>query len=116
MNEAVGTQPAIVSQQPALLAGQILKAVRKGSLAELETGLERAEHLAATSAAPRQCFNEEFEEKLELLEAVADDMRHSIARYGRSITPRLEGIEVHVQLLRHLAGANAGGCPIPSQR
>ena len=111
MNKAVGTQPAILSQQPAMLAGQILKAFRKGSLAELETGLERAEHLAE-SAAPRRPFNEEFDEKLDLLEAVAGDMRHSISRYGRSITPHLEGIEVHVQLLRHLAGANTGACPI----
>jgi hypothetical protein len=111
MNNAFGTQQAITSELPALLAGQILAAMRHGSLEELETGLDRAESLAANhpktvvrAAEPyRGMRDNQVEEQLELLGAVAGDLRHSISRYGRQLTPHLEGIEVHLQLLRHLA-------------
>ncbi len=111
MNNAFGTQQAITNELPALLAGQILAAVRRGSLQELETGLERAESLAAKHprrvARPAEPYgrvkDNQVEEQLELLSAVAGDLRHSISRYGRQLTPHLEGIEVHLQLLSHLA-------------
>ncbi len=112
MNEAYGTQQAITNELPAILAEQILTAMRTGSLEDLQDGLERATTLAEKRpfAAPatcafRRCAEDQVEEQLELLGAVAGEIRHSILRYGRQLSPHLEGMEVHLQLLKHLATA-----------
>ena len=87
-----------ITDPSAVMAGQILTAMRRGDIEGLESGLEDAEQAAS--------FGQQFDracEQLELLGAVAGDMRHSIARFGRRVTPHLEGFEVHVQLLNHLA-------------
>jgi hypothetical protein len=116
MNNGFGTQQAITTELPALLAGQILAAVRRGSLEELEIGLERVESLAegklkAVVWPAEPCgglTDNQVEEQLELLDAVAGDLRYSISRYGHQLTAHLEGIEVHLQLLAHLAKPEAG--------
>lgn len=88
---------------PAWMAGRILAAMQNGDLADLETGLERAERLAANHPQP----DPDAFEQLELLGAVAGQMRQSISRFGRQLTPHLEGVEVHLRLLRHLATRSA---------
>ena len=88
--------------QPALAADRILAAVRAGNLRELETGIERAEQLAVRG---RQLETSDGEQ-MELLGAVAGQMRQSIARFGRRLTPHLEGMEVDIRLLRHLAATS----------
>jgi hypothetical protein len=98
MNEVIRTQHATNTELPAILANQILDAMNHGSLEELKTGLAQAERLATHHPA-----NQQTEEQFDLLGAVAGDMKHSITRYGRLLSPNIEGMEVHLQLLRHLA-------------
>jgi hypothetical protein len=88
---------------PAWMAGRILAAMQNGDLADLETGLVRAEQLAVNQ--PQ--VGGDVLEQLELLGAVAGQMRLSISRFGRQLTPNLEGLEVHLRLLRHLAAHRA---------
>ncbi len=88
------------SDLSALMAGQILAAMRDGDLARLETGLERAQALAASQHSPE---TNTFEQ-LDLLDAVAGQMRESITRFGQRATARLEGFDIPMSLLRHLAG------------
>lgn len=88
--------------QPALAAYQILTAMRAGNLRELETGLEQAEQLAVRGRQPETSDGEQ----MELLGAVAGQMRQSIARFGQRLTPHLEGMEVDIRLLRHLAATS----------
>lgn len=85
--------------ESAQAASQILAAVQNRDLDELESGLDRAERLADCPRPPKP----HAIERLELLSAVAEEMRASINRFERRLTPRLEGVEVHLQLLRHLA-------------
>lgn len=87
----------MMTPPPAILAGQILAAIQHGSLGELESGLARAETLATAEPATI------VDERSELLAAVAGQMRHSMARFSRNLTPRLEAGDVCVRLLRHLA-------------
>ncbi len=89
---------ACVVQQPALVADRILSAIQSGNLAEMERGLSGAEQLA--SAAPPAS---QTQEQLELLEAVTHQMRDSMRRFRKQLTPHIEGIDVLVGLLRHLA-------------
>ena len=99
-------------EESARAASRILTAMQNGDLADLESGLERAERLASRQPIPVP----HAVEQLELLGAVAVQMRRSIARFGRRLTPHLEGVEVHLQLLRHLAKlppSAASTCPEP---
>ena len=85
--------------ESASMAWRILTAMRDGDLAGLETGLAHAEQAAARC----QQQGSDALEQLELLSAVAVKMRQSISRFGRHVTPHIEGAEVHIGLLRHLA-------------
>ena len=91
------TQSEPMTPPPAILAGQILAAMQRGSLGELESGLARAEALATAEPAAGA------DERSELLAAIAGQMRASMARFSRNLTPRLEAGGVCVRLLRHLA-------------
>ena len=91
--------PLRAMSEPAVVASRILAAMRQGDLQELETGLACAESLAGlTDSSPH-----DTEEQIELLSAIAGQLRDSIARFGRQLTPHLEGFEVHLSLLTHLA-------------
>jgi len=85
--------------ESATMAWRILTAMQAGDLAGLETGRARAEQAAARC----QQQGSDALEQLELLGAVAVKMRQSISRFHRHVTPHIEGAEVHVGLLRHLA-------------
>jgi len=101
---------ARVTRESAQAAGQILTAMRRGSLADLESGLGRAERLANS---PRAWCPHAVDqvERLELLGAIATQMRRSIGRFAQQLTPHIEGIEVQLRLLGHLADSpRAGRC------
>lgn len=78
-------------------ADRLLQAVQSGNLAGLESELDRSwsvpEGLPTDSA-----------ERWELLEALASQMRSTLVRMRRRSIDRFEGAEVHLRLLRHLAG------------
>lgn len=82
------------------LARGILEAVEQGDLSRLEAGLATVEAWRATTRTPVSAI-----EEMELLEAVAGEMRRSLRRFERRFSPRLEGAGVHLRLLRHLAAA-----------
>jgi hypothetical protein len=88
---------------PCQAAGSILKALRSGSLALLESELERPMEPSGRvlGLAPDRM------ERLELLEAVRVQMRDALTRMGRGLSDRMEGVEVQLRLLQHLA---AGPC------
>lgn len=77
----------------ARIAGRILRTMEMADSARLEFEL-------ACAAGGRQVSEDE---RGELLEAVACGMRNAISRMRRGLAPRIEGAEVHVALLRHLA-------------
>ncbi len=95
----IGTQKQTPGRPPvACLAGRILEAIRRGDLADLETGL------AAAECCRPHCPGEPVAaERLELLAAVATRLRCSMARFERRLTPRPQGFTVYVRLLHHLA-------------
>ncbi len=87
-----------MSHNPALAAGQILAAMESGNPVALERELMTAEQLAHTEASTAHTV-----EQLDLLEAVTSQMRGSIRRFERRLVSHVEGMEVSMQLLRHLA-------------
>ncbi len=99
------------TQRSSLTACQILAAMRRGSIGDLESGLEQAEQLASN----REVRETVDGEQIELLGAVAVQMRRSINRFGRRLSPHLEGIEVHLRLLRHLARTAPGALASPRE-
>ncbi len=88
-----------MSQKPALAAGQILAAMESGNPAALERELTTAEQLSRT-----QAITPHNVEQLDLLEAVTSQMRSSLRRFEQRLAPHIEGVEVSMHLLRHLAG------------
>jgi hypothetical protein len=94
--------------EPAVVASQILAAMRQGNLNELESGLAYAECLAQ----PDGSRQPDTEEQAELLGAVAVELREAMARFGRDLTPHLEGVEVHIGLLRHLSSRTRRQSPL----
>ncbi len=88
---------------PCQAAGSILNALRSGSLALLESELERPVEPSGRvpGLAPDRM------ERLELLEAVRVQMRDALTRIRRGLSDRMEGVEVQLRLLQHLA---AGPC------
>lgn len=79
-------------------ARRILHAAQSGDLEGLET------ELARPLSWPEDASSDAME-RWELLEAVVSQMKHALARMRRRTTDRLEGAEVYLRLLRHLAGA-----------
>ncbi len=90
--------------EPPAAANEILRAVRKGDLAALMSGLEQAEQMA--------CYDPQTPsytaEQLELLGAVATRMRCSLGRFRRRVASHLEGVDLDLRLLHHLARTPAG--------
>ncbi len=79
-----------------LLAGRILDALRSGNLPGLELELQR------TRSAPLDLPSDSAE-RWELLDAVAGQMSVTLQRLRHRSIRSLEGAEVHLRLLRHLA-------------
>lgn len=77
-------------------ARRLLLAVESGNLAGLESELDRLWSMPAG-------LPPDTAERWELLEAVAGQMRGTLARMRRRSIDRFEGAEVHLRLLRHLA-------------
>ena len=80
-------------------AGRLLLAIQAGNLAGLESELDRSAELHPSSP---DCPTGSLE-RLELLGAVAGQMRDALTRMRRRRTDRFEGAEVHLRLLSHLA-------------
>jgi len=80
-------------------AGKILLAIQAGDVARLESELDRSAELHPS---PPDCPTGTLE-RLELLGAVALQMRDALTRLRRRRTDHYEGAEVHLRLLRHLA-------------
>ena len=95
----MSAQPATYDSAHA--AVRILEAAQSGDLAGLETELDRPRSWPAD-------LPPETAERWELLDAVACQMRSSLERMRRRTTDRLEGAEVHLRLLRHLAAGASG--------
>ena len=77
--------------ETALAARGILTAIELVDVETLESRLQIAGRTEPTS------------EQSELLAAVAVRLSRAIRRFRRRRTPHLEGVEVHLHLLRHLA-------------
>lgn len=86
----------------ALMARTILTAMNDGDLDRLEAGLDRAEAFAVNSTP----LDTGASEQQELLGAVASQMRRSMDRFSRHLAPGLEGFDVSVLLLHHLAATS----------
>lgn len=78
-------------------AKRILAAVEAGSLVRLEAELEGSR--CAPSDLPP-----ESAERWELLDALTTDLRLALRRKRQHTLTALETVDVHVRLLRHLAG------------
>jgi hypothetical protein len=89
---------AATCTSPRRLARTILGAWRAGSASELERRLRRGERCA------RRAADSLAAEQAELLAAVAADMRRALAGGSHQGNPVPESLEVHLRLLRHLAG------------
>ena len=80
-------------------ASNLLRAMENCSLDELESELDRvAGYCFSVPSLPSHRA-----EQMDLLGAVAEQMRTSLVRMRRGLSDRLEGAEVHLSLLRHLA-------------
>jgi hypothetical protein len=76
--------------------------MEKGSLRQIEAELDRAE-----GACRRRRWSTELRaEQMELLGAVAHELHRTVTRVGRRNSSRLEGVEIHIYLLKHLACGN----------
>lgn len=85
----------------ACTAGRILSAAQSGDLEALEA--ELGQSLSWPEDLPSAA-----EERWELLDAVVVQMKEALTRMRKGVTDRLEGAEVYLRLLRHLAaGASA---------
>ena len=79
------------SDETAVAARGILTAIENADVETLESRLRVAGETEPAS------------EQSELLAAVAVRLTRAIRRFRRRLTPHLEGMEVHLHLLRHLA-------------
>jgi hypothetical protein len=85
------------------LAARILRAMSMDSLDGLERELDRLEGLTAPDTRP--ALSARTQEELELLTAIAHDMRCSTTRLRRRTRSGLAGVEVYRLLLGHLAAS-----------
>jgi hypothetical protein len=81
------------------LAESLLRTMEQGDVAQLAAELDRVEGVWRHRAA----FSSKNAEQLELLNAVAGDLRQSVVRLRKQHSHHLEGVQVHLFLLRHLA-------------
>jgi hypothetical protein len=85
------------------MAGNLLHAVESGSIDQLTSELRRAvDYIAQVRADP----SAESPERLDLLDAITGDMNRGVDRMRRTQRSELEGMEIHLHLLRHLASAS----------
>ena len=80
----------------------------RGILAAMKTkDLDRLEQELARASSLERCLEPATPpaeaERIELLGAVAGHLRESVGRLGRGSTSRLDGAEVDLALLKHLA-------------
>jgi hypothetical protein len=73
--------------------------MERGDVTRLKAELDRVEGVWRHRAA----FSSKSAEQLELLTAVAVDLRRSVVRLQKQRSQHLEGVQVHLYLLRHLA-------------
>ena len=85
----------------ASLAGSLLRAMERGSLRQVEAELDRSEGTSRQEL----WISEPGSERMELPGAVAHELHGTVARVRRRGSSRLEGVEVHLYLLNHLACA-----------
>lgn len=85
------------------VARRLAETAAHGTLAELENELHRTQRELDEIPMGRRQIPAGEDERVELLGAVVQAMRHSAARSSRQITSGLEGREIHIRLLRHLA-------------
>jgi hypothetical protein len=83
----------------AQLAESLLRAMERGDVTSLAAELDRVEGVWRHQAA----FSSKNAEQLELLSAVAGELRQSVVRFQKQRSEHLEGVQVHLYLLRHLA-------------
>jgi len=83
---------------PRRLARSILSAWTSASPAELARHLRRGERCRVSSSDALTA------ERAELLAAVAADMRRTLSRVAHRTEGAWESLDVHLRLLRHLAG------------
>ena len=95
---------ATTTSLPLDLAGGILRSLRAGNSGDLDQALERAEQAAAFPGrmAP------DLAERLELIGAIAIEMRVCLRRQG---SKGAESADVYIPLLRHMRAA--GGAMLP---
>jgi hypothetical protein len=93
--------------ESARLAESLLRTMERGDVTRLEAELDRVEGIWRHRAA----FSSSHAEQLELLRAVAGDLRQSVVRLQKHRSEHLDGVQVHLSLLRHLAND-----PVSSQR
>jgi hypothetical protein len=75
--------------------------MEKGSLRQVEAELDRAEEASRQEV----WMSEPGSERMELPGAVAHELHGTVARVRRRGSSRLEGVEIHLYLLNHLACA-----------
>jgi hypothetical protein len=97
VNQAASRQPE--SPESAKLAESLLRTMERGDATTLAAELNRVEGIWRQQA----CFSSKNVEQLELLSAVAGDLRQSVTRLRNRRSQHLEGVQVHLYLLRHLA-------------
>lgn len=85
--------------ESATLAESLLRTMERGDVTRLAAELDRVEGVWRHRAA----FSSKNAEQLELLNAVAGDLRQSVVRLRKQRSEHLEGVQVHLYLLRHLA-------------
>jgi len=93
------SMPPTATPESARLAASLLRTMERGDVTSLEAALDRVEGVWRHRAA----FSSQNPERLELLSAVAGDLRRSMVRLQKRRADHLEGAEVHLYLLRHLA-------------
>jgi hypothetical protein len=93
------TSAASGTPESAKLAESLLRAMERGDVTRLAAELDHVEGVWRHQAA----FSSKNSEQLELLSAVAGELRQSVDRFQQQRSEHLEGIEVHLYLLRHLA-------------
>ncbi|GEM_PF-2205775 len=97
VNQAASRKPE--TPESAKLAESLLRTMERGDATRLADELNRVEGIWRQQT----YFSSKNVEQLELLSAVASDLRQSVVRLQNRRSEHLEGVHVHLYLLRHLA-------------